>query len=48
MRRSNSRKVDHYYVAADEVERNYIFGRINKMTGVKFEGYLNERPVFAV
>ena len=32
-------KVHTYYVAADEVEWNYVPSGINKMMGMKFEGY---------
>lgn len=34
-------KVHTYYVAADEVEWNYTPDGINKMMGMKFEGYSN-------
>jgi hypothetical protein len=32
-------KINTYYVAADEVEWNYAPSGINKMMGMKFEGY---------
>jgi len=36
---SPSGKVHNYYVAADEVEWNYTPDGVNKMMGMKFEGY---------
>ena len=32
-------KVRTYYVAADEVDWDYAPGGVNKMMGMKFEGY---------
>jgi len=36
---TSSGKVRNYYVAADEVEWNYAPDGVNKMMGMKFEGY---------
>jgi len=38
---SSSGKVHTYYIAADEVEWDYAPSGMNKMMGMKFEGYPN-------